>query len=303
MKRDKIIIDTDPGVDDSVAITIAMFNKNLDIKLITTTAGNVGLKTTTRNAMFLLEKFNKNIPVASGAEKPLFRNAKNAINVHGKEGLGEYIPEDKRKFKKLRTPAVDAMYKVITENPHEITILEIGPHTNVAQLFIKYPDSINLIKQIIFEGGSPYGKENVKPHISFNISFDPEAADIVMRSNIKKTMIPSEIGRYIVPFSKTQVEEIKNLNSTGEFFATMFEGYLSPETQNVTETNDLSALMYLLYPQIFKTYKCYISVNTTDAPGKTIITENENGIINFVEDVDKFAFFNMFIENLKNIKD
>mgnify|MGYP001052108828 CR=1 FL=1 len=302
MKKNNIIIDTDPGVDDATALIIAMFNRNLDIKLITTTAGNVGIETTTRNALFLVEKFNKNIPVCKGAEKPLNRISKNASFIHGKEGLGLLRPTTP-KILPCKEEAADKMFEIIKQNAGNITIIELAPQTNLGLLFTRHPEAEDMINEIIFEGGSPYGKEGIKPHVSFNISFDPEAANIVMNTKIKKTIVPSEIGRYISYFSKDQVEIIRKTNKTGEFLATMFDGYKSDTVIDATETNDLSAIIYYLYPQIFKTYNCDISVDLIENPGKTIIKENPNGNITFVNTVDKVLFFNKFMENLKNIKD
>lgn len=300
MKKTNIIIDTDPGVDDATAITIALFNENLSVKLITTTNGNVGIDTTTNNALFLVEKFNKNVPVCKGAEKPLKRELKNASFVHGKNGLGGINPT-KPTREICSEKAVDKMYEIIKQNAGNITILELAPHTNLGLLFTKYPDCENMISEIIFEGGSPYGKQGVKPHISFNISCDPEACDIVLKTKIKKTIVPSEIGRYIAYLTKNQVETIKKTNKTGEFFAKMFEGYKSDAIFDATETNDLSAVLYLLYPEIFETYSCDVEVDLIDKPGKTTIKENHNGKVTFVENCDREKFFDKFIENLKSI--
>lgn len=302
MKKTNIIIDTDPGVDDATAITIAMFNNKLNTKLISTTSGNVGIITTTRNALYLVEKFGKDIPVVKGAEKPILRTSKSAAFVHGNEGLGGFVPE--KVFKKAEDKdCTDALFETIKQNAGNITIVELAPQTNLGLLFSKYPQAEDMISEIIFEGGSPYGKKNVKNHISFNISFDPESADIVMKTKIKKTIVPSEIGRYIAYFSESQVEQIRKTNKTGEFLAKMFEGYKSDEIVNATETNDLCAVMYLLYPEIFSTYKCDIKIDLDEMPGKTIITENENGNVVFVENVNREKFFELFMENLKNIKD
>lgn len=299
-KKRILIIDTDPGVDDATAITIALFSEKFDVKLITTTAGNVGIDKTTRNALYLVHRFNKNVEVCEGSSVPLMRAGKDASIVHGKEGLGSFIPP---KFERLplNTDAIDKMYEIIKQNPHEVTILELAPHTNLGHLFTKYPDCENLVKEIVFEGGSPYGKKGVNPHISFNISYDPEAADIVMKTNIKKVIIPSELGRYIAYFSKDNVETIKNTNKTGEFLAEMYGGYINRFGLDITQTNDLGTVIYMLYPEIFKTYKCDIEVDLLDMPGKTIITENENGKITFVENVDRKVFFNKFMENLKKL--
>lgn len=296
LKR-KLIIDTDPGVDDATAITIALFSEKFDVKLITTTAGNVGIEKTTRNALYLVDRFNKNIDVCEGSHFPMLREGKDASIVHGKEGLGRFIPPAFNR-KRLEIDAIDKMYEIIKENPNEITILELAPHTNLGHLFTKYPDSKNLVKEIVFEGGSPYGKKGVNPHISFNISYDPEAADIVMKTDIKKVIIPSELGRYIAYFTRENVEKIKNTNETGKFLAQMYEGYINRFGLDITQTNDLGAVIYMLNPEIFETYNCDIEVDLNEIPGKTIITENKNGKITFVENVDRKIFFDKFMENL-----
>ncbi|MGN1208474.1 MAG: nucleoside hydrolase [Christensenellales bacterium] len=301
MKKTNIIIDTDPGVDDATAITIALFSPALDIKLITTTAGNASIETTTRNTLFLLEKFGKSIPVCKGASKPLVRDAKNALSVHGKDGLGAFKPSNP-KTKPISEAVAEKMFEVIKQNAGNITIVELGPQTNLGHLFLKHPEAENMISKIIFEGGSPYGKANVSPHISFNISFDPESADIVMKTKIPKVIVPSEIGRYLAYFSSEQIETIKNTNSTGAFLAKMFEGYHSKYIKDATETNDLSAVMFTLYPEIFSTYNCNIKIDLDTMPGKTTITENPDGNVTFVESVDRLAFFEKFIKNLKGIE-
>lgn len=292
-----LIIDTDPGVDDATAITIALFSDKFDIKLITTTGGNVGIEKTTRNALYLTHRFNKNIDVCEGSAFPMKREPKNASIVHGSEGLGRFIPPSFER-KKLETNAIDKMYEIIKKYPNQVTLLELAPHTNLGYLFTKYPECKNLVKEIVFEGGSPYGKKGVNPHISFNISYDPEAADIVMKTDIKKTIIPSELGRYIAYFNKENVETIKHTNETGKFLAEMYEGYINRFGLDITQTNDLGAVMYMLYPEIFETYKCDIEVELFDMPGKTIIKENDNGKITFVENVDRNIFFEKFMENL-----
>lgn len=292
-----LIIDTDPGVDDATAITIALFSEKFDIKLITTTAGNVGIEKTTRNALYLVERFNKNVDVCEGSNKPMKREGKDASLVHGIEGLGNFIPHLINKTV-LKENAIDKMYEIIKTYPNQVTILELAPHTNLGHLFTKYPDSKNLVKEIVFEGGSPYGKKGVNPHISFNISYDPEAADIVMQTDIPKTIIPSELGRYIAYFTREDVNKIKKTNKTGEFLAQMYEGYINRFGLDITQTNDLGAVMYMLYPNIFKTYKCDIKVDLIDIIGKTEITENKNGKVTFVENVNKQTFFEKFMENL-----
>ena len=125
-KRKKIncIIDTDPGVDDCAAIALSLYDDVMDIKLITTVSGNVGIDKVTRNILHLLEKFGRtDIPVAKGASKPLYREAKDATYMHKAEGMGNYIPPKTVKTKPIKLDAVEAMYKVICEHPKDICII------------------------------------------------------------------------------------------------------------------------------------------------------------------------------------
>ena len=119
--------------------------------------------------------------------------------------------------------------------------------------------------------------------------------------DIPKTIIPSELGRYIAYFSKDDVDKIKNTNSTGKFLSEMFEGYINRYGLDITQTNDLCAVMYMLYPEIFESYKCDIVVDTNSVPGKTTITPNKNGLINFVENTNREVFVQKFLENLKQM--
>ncbi len=300
-KKINLIIDTDPGVDDTIALTVALNSEKVDVKLITTTSGNVGIDKTTRNALYVVEKFGKNVPVCSGAAMPLKRKSEFASFVHGSEGLGGFIPENP-KTKALECDHIEKMYEIIKQNAGDITILELAPQTNLGQLFEKHPDCEKMISRIIFEGGSPYGKQGVKPHISFNISFDPEAADIVMKTSTPKALVPSEMGRYIACFSPEQKEIIKNTNKTGAFLFELFDGYGKSFSDTYTQTNDPCAVMYLLYPEIFSSYPCFVNIDTEILPGKTTIIESKDGNVTFVENVDREKFFELFIENLKNIK-
>ncbi|MBQ8635191.1 nucleoside hydrolase, partial [bacterium] len=135
VKKVKCIIDCDPGVDDTVAIALSLYDRIIDIKLITTVNGNLDIETVTRNVLHVLEKFNRtDIPVAKGADRPLGKSMPNAAFIHQKHGLGVYIPPKTVKTQPIDMPAVEAMYNVIKENPNEVVILSLGPHTNTGTL-------------------------------------------------------------------------------------------------------------------------------------------------------------------------
>ena len=160
IKKVKCIIDCDPGVDDTAAIALSLYDRIMDIKLITTVNGNLDIETVTRNVLHVLEKFNRtDIPVAKGASKPLGKSMPNAAFIHQKSGLGGYNPPEKVKTKPITKSAVDAMYEIINEYPNEVVILSLGPHTNTGTLIKEHPDVVGKIKHIYCEGCSAYGNK------------------------------------------------------------------------------------------------------------------------------------------------
>src|SRR5690606_10281021 len=149
MNKRPIIIDTDPGIDDAVALAIALYSEKLDVRLITTIAGNVGLDKVTLNALKLLKFFKKEIPVAMGADRPLIKEPIDASNVHGSTGMDGYDFEEPTKELLLKENAVNAMYRVIMESEQPITLVPIGPLTNIALLLKVYPEVKEKIAEIV----------------------------------------------------------------------------------------------------------------------------------------------------------
>lgn len=274
----KVIIDTDPGVDDTTATLLCMLDERLDIKLFSTVSGNRPVDITTRNMLYVLQKFGFNYPVTKGAGAPLKRARKDAAFLHGENGLGGYQPTEKVTKRCIPGNAEDNIYKVLKQYPKEITILVLGAHTNIAKLLLKYPDAKDLIKQIIFEGGSPYGYKKLKPHISFNISSDPEATRIVLDSGVPIVMVPSELGRTGIYLTEKEVEKIRDTNDFGAFLEKMYSIYWEPGYKDKRiAMNDSCTYMYLTNPQMFKYLMGDIDVNVDDAPGKMLINFHKGG--------------------------
>lgn len=302
MKKYKIIIDTDPGVDDTTALMLVLFDNSVDIKLITTVSGNVPVQKSTRNACHILDLFGKNIPVAMGANKPLFREPIHATHMHGEEGLGGYIPPAKTRLQPLDIDAVEAMYQVITENPHEITLFVWGPHTNVAKLLSIHPECALLLERIIFMGASPYGMLDMPQHISFNIKNDPEAFQIVLDSGIPLVMIPSYVGRRVAHLTEEQVKDLELTSSVGKFLATMFETYWEPNCEDKRiATNDNCALFFLKHPKMFQLQRADILVDVDQTPGKTYARFHKRGNVNVVVGLDREKYLDAFYKALDNV--
>ena len=193
-KPRRIIIDTDPGIDDAMAIFLALRSPELKVEAITPVAGNVPLDLTLPNALRLVEIAERtDVPVAAGASHPLLRRLATAGHVHGVNGLaGVEFPEPKTKPVHEAAPAL--IRRIVRENPGEITVVAVGPLTNVALALRADPELAHMIPAIAIMGGSLSGG-NMTPAAEFNLYVDPEAARIVFDANIPLTMVGLDVTR------------------------------------------------------------------------------------------------------------
>lgn len=184
----RVIIDCDPGHDDMAAILLAAWHDSIQVEAITTVCGNASLDNTTNNALRIVAAFGLDIPVYRGAVLPLLHRYEFPAAFHGPSGLdsaGVELPQTTRQAEKGH--AVDAIIRTVDAHPGEITVVVIGPMTNLALVLALRPDLATKIKQIVFMGGSA-GEGNVTPAAEFNIWADAEAARIVFRSGAKLVM-------------------------------------------------------------------------------------------------------------------
>lgn len=273
LNKRKLIIDTDPGIDDAVAIAIALFDETLDVELITTVAGNVDVERITNNALKLVEFFGKNVPVAKGAKKPLMVDLEDASEIHGKSGLDGYeFAEPNRK--PLEDEAIIAMKKVIMESDSPITLMPIGPLTNIALLLSVYPEVKKNIQEIVLMGGSTT-RGNKTPMGEFNIATDPEAADIVFKSGLPIVMCGLDLGRKALLY-KEDSERIKELNKTGAMIYSLFKHYRGGSLNKGLKMYDSFAIAYILKPEMFETKDCYVAIETSSplTRGCTVVDLN-----------------------------
>jgi inosine-uridine nucleoside N-ribohydrolase len=189
----KIIIDTDPGTDDALALMLALNSPELDVRAITVVPGNVTAAMGLDNALRMVSLANRcDIPVAAGAQHPLFQKLITAEFWHGKNGLANIeLPASKCKVDPRFGP--DLIIQLIHASPHEITLVPVGPLTNIALAVEKDPSIVPLVKEVILMGGSISGG-NVTAAAEANIYNDPEAAQIVFQAGWPLTMVGLEIG-------------------------------------------------------------------------------------------------------------
>lgn len=189
----KVIIDTDPGTDDAMAIMLALNSPELDVRALTVVPGNVTAAQGLDNALRMISLANRcDIPVAAGAQHPLFQKLITAEFWHGKNGLANVeLPPSKCKVDPRWGP--DLIIEMVHANPHEITLVPVGPLTNIALALQKDPSIASLVKEVVIMGGSISGG-NVNAAAEANIYNDPEAAQIVFQAGWPLTMVGLDVG-------------------------------------------------------------------------------------------------------------
>lgn len=265
LKRRPIIIDTDPGIDDAVAIAAAVFCESLDVKLISTVSGNVSIEHTTKNAQKLVEFFGKDIPVAKGSSKPLIKQLEDASHIHGETGMAGYeFPEPTKELHEKNS--IEAMREVILNSEEKITIVPIGPLTNIALLLKTYPEVKENIEEIVLMGGSS-GRGNHTPAAEFNIYADPEAAKIVFAQGVKIVVCPLDVTS-IATLDLETINKLRDMNKVGEMFYSLFNHYRGGSvSKGGLKMHDLTTIAYLDNPELFEKVETFVDVET--APGYT----------------------------------
>lgn len=263
-KRIPVIIDTDPGIDDALAILLAASCERLELVGLTPVAGNVCAAHTFKNALDLADYLELGCPVAKGAEHQLtIQCPGSASDVHGETGLGNVVLPPAKQLYDSR-PAWDFIYDTAKARGGELVLIAIGPLTNIALCIQKHPDVKNYIKQIVIMGGGVSGG-NRTPFAEFNFWVDPPAAGVVFRSGIPiamaglnvtmQTGVPTE---YLIGLSKTPSRVSKILSGAVE---TYHDRARARGGQEVSIVHDAVAVFYAAYPEHCHTEMCAITVN------------------------------------------
>ena len=308
----KIIIDTDPGQDDAVAILLALASPELDIVGITTVAGNVPLALTTRNALIITELAERqDIVVYAGCDAPISRPLVTAEHVHGSTGLdGPKLINPSTTENKEH--GVDFIIKTLRDNPPQtITLCPLGPLTNIATAFKKAPDVIKKVKQIVLMGGAYFEVGNITPAAEFNIFVDPEAASLVFNLNLDIVVMPLDVTHKALTTSE-RIQKFRNLNTKcGNFVAEMtafFERF--DKDKYGTEgapLHDPCVIAYLLNPDIFTGRYINVEIETKSelTLGMTVadwwgVTDRKKNAL-FIGHIDSDKFYNMLIDRIAKL--
>lgn len=254
-----IFLDTDPGIDDAAAIAAALFAPELDLQLMTTVAGNVSVEKTTRNGLQLLHFWDVDVPLAQGAAAPLVRPLRDAASVHGESGMEGYdFVEHNRQ--PLAKPAFQAIRDALMHAPQPITLVAIGPLTNIALLLTQYPECRFNIRRLVIMGGSA-GRGNFTPNAEFNIAIDPEAAALVFRSGLEIVMCGLDVTNQAV-LTPEYLSTLPAQNKTGSMLHALFSHYRSGSMQSGLRMHDLCAIAWLVRPDLFTLHSCFVAVET-----------------------------------------
>ncbi len=211
------LIDTDTASDDAVALIMALRATDIHVAAITVVAGNVPVEQATRNALYTVELCGADVPVYSGAAKPLLRPYQNATWFHGHDGLGDHdYPAPKQSAQPRH--AVDAIIETIESNPG-LVLVTLGPLTNVALALAKRPDLASKVSRCVIMGGNPCCEGNVTPAAEYNIWVDPEAARIVTHSGLPIELIGWHLCRGEAILDDKDIARVESLNTAVAHFA------------------------------------------------------------------------------------
>lgn len=265
-KPTRILIDTDPGVDDAIAIFLATRSPELQIEGITAVSGNVPLAFTLPNALRLIEIAGRpDIPVAAGAAVPLLRRLVTAAYVHGNNGLGGVeFPEPK--IKPVAENATELIRRVVRANPEEITIVAVGPLTNIATVLKVDPAIAPMIKSFVLMGGSLSGG-NITPAAEFNFYVDPEAARIVFDAGVPITMVGLDVTHKVL-MRDAQVRALEAAQNplaqaAGKIMRATLGRIAPTRDETVVAMHDPLTVASLIDPTILTLQDYYVQIETT----------------------------------------
>ncbi len=267
-----VVIDCDPGHDDAMALLLALASPELELRAVTTVAGNQTLEKTTRNALKVLELAGRSdIPLAAGADAPLRRRLRTAADVHGKSGLdGSNLPEP-------TTRPVDAHAAELLADAIEpgVVLVPTGPLTNVALLLERHPDVRDRLDRIVWMGGA-IALGNVTPAAEFNAFVDPEAAAAVFTSGLPITMIGLDVTHKAL-FMTEHAERLRNIGSVGRTVAELADFFLRVHRERFgfsgAPMHDAMAVAHVIDPTLVTTLECNVAIEIQShyCDGRTLV--------------------------------
>lgn len=309
----KIIIDTDPGQDDAVAILLALAApRELDVLGITTVAGNVPLPLTAKNARIVCELAGRpDLPVFAGCDTPMTRKLVTAEHVHGKTGLdGPALPDPKMVLQDQH--AVDFIIETLRAEPSgAVTLCPLGPLTNIARAFEQAPDIVGKVKEIVLMGGAYFQVGNITPAAEFNIYVDPEAAKLVFGAGVPLVVMPLDVTHKALT-TRARVEAFRELGTEpGRMVAEWTDFFERFDKEKYgsegAPLHDPCVIAYLLEPDLFSGRMINVEIETSSelTLGMTVadwwgVTDRAPNAM-FMGNVNADGFFRLLSERIATL--
>lgn len=300
----KLIIDTDPGIDDAMAIFYAAAAPDIDLLGLTTIFGNVTTEMATRNALRLLEAADLELPVAQGAPKPLVLPPfAPSAQVHGEEGFGD-IPAATPVGRALDEDAADFLIRMAKEHKGELVVCPVGPLTNIAIAVQRDPDFVRNCKRIVIMGGSLEAGGNITPHAEANIYHDPHAADVVFGAGGNVVLVGLDVTLKILctpgdfrGIAERSPELGGMLRQMSEFYIQFYRDVAGLDGCSL---HDPAAVIACTHPDLFTCRAVPLRVSLDEATSGETLAAPETGRkpVNVAMEVDAAAVKALFLKRL-----
>ena len=297
MEKIKMILDCDTGHDDAIALMVASKHPDIELLGVTVVAGNQTLDKTLPNTLHVVEHLGLDVPVYGGMSKPLVREQEVEEGVHGKSGLDGPV-FDELTIKAQEEHAVNYLIRTLMESDGDITLVPVGPLTNIAMAILMEPKIVNKIKRISLMGGA-VGLGNTTPSAEFNIYVDPEAAHIVFTSGVPIVMMGLDLTNTALA-DETIIERMEGIgNKAGKLFGDIMRFTLHSQKVNglsAGPVHDVTAVTYLVAPELYQTKEANVVIDLSKGPsyGRTVCDVNNrfglkpNATIGLAIDLEKF---------------
>jgi inosine-uridine nucleoside N-ribohydrolase len=305
-----VLIDCDPGLDDALALMLAVASPELHVLGVTTVAGNQTVDRTTRNALQVLELAGRaDIPVAAGADRPLVGELVVAADAHGESGLGEAeLPVPRVSASEQH--GVDFLAEHLARAGEPLTLVALGPLTNVALLLRRYPDAVERLERLVLMGGA-IGEGNMTASAEFNIWLDPEAATVVFEAGLDVTMVGLDATNRAV-LRHEDAAALKDAGRAGKVAAAMLEFYLGfyldAYYHGGAPIHDALAVAHLIRPDVLTTLdrRVDVEVGWGLCRGRTVVDMRRRVAgpkpnAHVAVDVDATAFRELLLERLSSL--
>lgn len=299
------IFDTDPGIDDAFALSFLHKSEIFDVKMLSSVAGNVKLRNTTRNLRGLVKAMDWDVPIHMGLDRPILGPQVLAEDFHGVDGLSGFLFKDEDLAEIRYDPAIGGMAEVLRENK-DVLIFAVGPLTNIGALLLAHPELKENIGEITIMGGG-LGMGNVTSAAEFNIYADPEAASLVFNSGIRINMVGLNVTTKTSYDLAMHKEFKKSKLKINQILANIMDRRIAKtgaEENYTTYMHDALAVMYHTNPEVFKSKLMHVDVETGGiyTRGMTVADMRLNSVaspnINVVTDIDTDKFREIFMETL-----